>query len=259
MSDTSAGAGRRRAWAIAISCWIISGCAATPETPTLPPPPDRVGVGATLEPFVQAKVAAYARSVGVPPFDLEVWPPTEATQAAEDGRLRLVVSAAPPPSGWFATPLGVEAIAVIVNPAIGVRDLSLRQLGDVFSGLVQSWDEFDGPQAAIQLVIPPEGDELRQQFTGLVLDERSFARTAYLAPTPEAMLSLVSETVGAIGLLPLTSSVEGARVLSVEGEMPSAESLDKGSYPLVFEVIGTAPEEPQGGLRDWLGWLQQQE
>lgn len=246
-------------WVIAWAWLALAGCTASPETTALPPAPDRVGVSVGLEAFAAAKVAAYAQSVGVPGFDLEVWAMSEATQAAEDGRLQLLVAASPPPAEWFATPLGFEGITVVVSPAIRVRDLSLPQLGDVFSGAVQTWDEIDGPAVPIQLVIPAEGDELRRQFEMLILDGRRFPRTALVAPTPEAMLSLVSATAGAIGFLPLSYPAQGARVLAIDGESPSSENLVRNGYPLRFEVIATAPEEPQGGVRDWLAWLQGQE
>jgi hypothetical protein len=242
-----------------ISLFALSGCAATPPTPTLPPSPDQVGVSAALEAFALAKVAAYAQSVGVPSFDLAVWSAEEATQAVADGRLQLLVSAAPPPSGWFATPLGFEAIAIIANPEMRIRDLSLGQLRDVFTGTIRTWDEIDGPKEPIQLVIPPQGDELRRQFEDLVMSEQQFPRTALLAPTPAAMATLVVQTSGAIGILPLSASAEGARVISINSEAPSSQDSATPDYALRFEVIATAPGEPQGGVRAWLAWLQEQQ
>jgi hypothetical protein len=241
------------------SWYAISGCATPTATPTLPPPPEQVGVSASLEPFALAKVTAYARSVGVPPFDLEVWSSAQATQAAEDGRLQLLVSAAPPPVGWFATPLGFEEIVVIVSSETPIRDLTLGQLGNVFSGRIQTWADVAGPDEPIQLVIPPQGDELRQRFEGLAMDGRRFPQTALLAPTPAAMAALVGQTSGAIGFLPLSSSAEQARAISINGQAPSPRGSSMADYPLRFEVVATAPEEPQGGVRDWLAWLQEQE
>jgi len=257
--DLMRSAGARFAWAVACAWFALTGCAAEPETPPLPPPPDRVGVSASLEGFALVKMAAYAQSVGVPPFDLEVWPTTEAFKAAEDGRLQLLVSAGPPLPGWFATPLGFEGIAIIVNPAVPVRQLTLRQLGDLFSGGVQTWEEVEGAGEPVRLVIPPPGDELRRQFETMVLGGRRFPPTAVLAPLPAAMVTLVGEIQGAIGFLPFSSTPEGAHVISVDGEAPSWPNLRQEGYALRFEVIATAPAEPHDGTRDWLAWLQEQE
>lgn len=242
---------------LSIMIGLISACAG-PSTPTLPATPDRVGVSAALEPFALARLTAYKGSVGVPSFDLEVWSAEAATRAVEDGRLQLLVAAAPPPSGWFATPLGYEQITIIANPAMRVRDLTLSELSEVFSGIVRTWDEIGGPQEPIQLVIPPEGDDLRHQFDDLLMGNGRFPRTALLAPTPAAMAALVGQTPGAIGLLPFSASTEGTRVIAIDGETPGSEDSPAGGYPLRFEVIATAPEEPHGGVRDWLAWLQEQ-
>jgi ABC-type phosphate transport system substrate-binding protein len=255
-ADSPRQVARRLGWVIACGWLTLTGCATTPPATTLPSPPDRVGVSAWLEPLAKAKLSAYAQSIGVPTFDLEVWGMAAATQAAEDGRLQLLISAAPPPAEWFATPLGFEAIAVVASPTIPVRDLSLGQVGEVFSGSIQTWDEFDGPAVSIQVVIPPEGDEFRQQFEMQIMDGRRFPRTALVAPTPEAMLSLLSDSPNAIGILPLSYPLEGVRALSVDGRAASHENLDQTTYPLFFEVVATAPREPQGGVRDWLAWIQ---
>jgi hypothetical protein len=248
-----------------VKCLLLSlllsastSCVVTPPTPTLPPAPDYVGVSAALEAFALEKVTAYAQSVEVPSFDLEVWSSEESTQAVEDGRLQLLVSAAPPPSGWFATPMGFEQIAVIANPDTGARDLTQDELRQIFSGSVRTWDEIDGPEQPIQLVIPPQGDELRRQFEELIMGDRLFPRTALLAPTPAAMATLVGQTSGAIGFLPFSASPEATRVLSIDGEIPSPLDMADSGYALRFEVIATAIEEPQDGVRDWLTWLQEQ-
>jgi hypothetical protein len=242
---------------IVIWC-VIAGCASRVQTPTLPPAPDRLGVSASLEAFAQAKVTAYARSVSVPSFDLEVWPEAQGLEATGDGTLQMLVSFAPPPDKWFATPLGYESIAVIVDPALPVRNLTLAQLGDLFSGRFESWDALDGPEKPIQLVIPPQGDGLRERFEETVLNGRHFPLTALVAPTPAAMSALVDQTSGAIGFLPASALPEGARVVSLDGKTPPPSGPSTPGYALRFEVIATAPQEPQGGVRDWLAWLQEQ-
>lgn len=253
-------AGPRIALAITCSWYAISACTDKPETTALPRPPDRVGVSAFLEPFALAKMADHAQSVGVPPsFDLEVWPTDSAVLAAEDGRLQMLISAGSPPPGWFATPLGFEGIAIIVNRGNPVRELTSRQVGELFSGLVQTWDEIDGLGEPVRIVIPPPGDVLRGQLETLSLGARRFPMTAVLAPSPAAMVTLIRESQGAIGFLPLSSIPEGVRVVSIDGEAPTLPNLRDGGYPLRFEVTAIAPVEPQGGVRDWLVWIQEQE
>jgi len=239
--------------------FTLSSCAGTEATPTFPPPTGRVAVSAALEPFAGERLRAYAKTSGVPAFDLEVWSMADAIRAAEDGRIDMLVSGEVPPDGWFATPLGFEGIAIALNPGVDVHDLNVQQLRDIFSGLIQSWDELDGPALPVQLVIPPRGDDLRMAFERLVLTTGRVSKTAIVAPSPSATVSLLGELPGSIGLLPMSSVPEGTHLVRIEGQSASASSLNDGRYPLRFEVIATAPDEPPTVIRDWLVWIQAQD
>lgn len=250
---------RRGAVALMAFAFTLLGCAGTETTPTFPPPTGRVAVGAALEPFAGERLRAYAKTSGVPAFDLEVWSMADAIRAAEDGQIDVLVSGNSPPDGWFATPLGFEGIAIALNPGVDIRDLNVQQLRDIFSGLIQSWDELDGPALPIQLVIPPQGDDLRMAFERLVLTTGRVSRTAIVAPSPSATVSLLGELPGSIGLLPISYVPEGTHLVRVEGQSVSASSVNGGRYPLRFEVIATAPDEPPTVIRDWLVWIQAQD
>jgi ABC-type phosphate transport system substrate-binding protein len=82
--------------------------------------------------------------------------------------------------------------------------------------------------------------------------------SALLAPDPAAVLSLVAEDAGAIGYLPLSQVTEEVRVARIDGILPGASTIADGRYPLRLTVLATAPQEPSGQVRDWIGWLQQQ-
>ena len=239
--------------------FTLSSCAGTEMTPTFPPPTGRVAVSAALEPFAGERLHAYAKTSGVPAFDLEIWSMADAIRAAEDGRIDMLVSGEIPPDDWFATPLGFEGIAIALNPDVDIRDLSLQELRDIFSGLIQSWDDLDGPALPVQLVIPPQGDDLRMAFERLVLTTGRVSKTAIVAPSPSATVSLLGELPGSIGLLPMSYVPEGTHLVRIEGESVSASSLNDGRYPLRFEVIATAPDEPPTAIRDWLVWIQVQD
>src|SRR3990172_9569492 len=161
--------------------FTLSSCAGTEMTPTFPPPTGRVAVSAALEPFAGERLRAYAKTSGVPGFDLEVWSMADAIRAAEDGQIDMLVSGNSPPDGWFATPLGFEGIAIALNPGVDIRDLNVQQLRDIFSGLIQSLDELDGPAPPIHLFIPPLGDDLRMAFERLVLTTGRVSRPTIVA------------------------------------------------------------------------------
>jgi ABC-type phosphate transport system substrate-binding protein len=209
-----------------------------------------------LEAFAVREFAAWADEAGLPDFDLEIWPEAAAIEAAEEGEVDAVLMLADAPQGWFAAPLGVEAIAIIVNSQNRVRALQLADLTDIFSGRAATWEAFGGTDEAILPVVPLPGDGLRAGFEGKVMRGIPLSGGSRLAPNPEVARTIVGENPGAIGLIPLSAADEDARLVRIDGLLPGDDTLRTGRYPLTLPILVLAPEEPSGDLRDWIVWLQ---
>ncbi len=230
---------------------------ATPAaTPTAVP---RAAVSEALAPWLIQRARTFVEKQGPLPFDLESLPPQAALEGAADGQFAFVITAWPPPQGWFATPLGTEGVAVVVHPDNKIRELSLPELGDLFSGRLESWEALGGEAQRVQPVLPLPGDESRQLLQSLALGDLRPTTNTLLAPTAAAALTLVAEDPGAIGLLPLSALSSQVRAVRVEGALPATSTVSDGRYPLTLQVLAVAPQEPHDALRDWLVWLQSQE
>ncbi len=237
---------------------MLYGCA-PPATPTpAPPPAPRAAVSTALAPWLIQRARAFMEEQGPLPFDLETLPPQAALEAAADGQFAFVITASPPPEGWFATPLGMEGVAVVVHPDNKIRQLGLQTLGDLFSGRLESWEALGGEARPVQAVLPLSGDEMRELLQSLALGNLRPSTNALLAPTTTAALTLVAEDPGAVGLVPLSAVSSQVRAVRVEGVLPATSTVSDGRYPLTLQVLAVAPQEPQGALRDWLVWLQSQ-
>jgi ABC-type phosphate transport system substrate-binding protein len=177
-------------------------------------------------------------------------------EAAEARVVQLIVTAGEPPEGWFAAPLGVEAIAIVVHPSNRVRNFTIQDLAGVFSGRLLFWNSLGGPEVKVLPVVPLPGDEVRLGLEASVLAGSELTPRALLAPCPAAMVSLVSQEPGAIGAIPLAETSGAVRIVRVEGVLPDRVTAADGSYPLTLGIVAVAPEEPSGSLRDWLVWVQ---
>ena len=245
---------KRLLWTLLVV--LLASCAGAPtELPPAVPLPRLVTTPA-LEPWVSQWIAAYHTAQGQLGFSVDVLPPAAALEDAEDDAVELVVAGIEVPSSWFATPLGIEGIAVLVHPDNPVRNFSFGDLASLFAGRVRAWEELGGSMGSVQVVIPLAGDEVRLHFEGLVMQGSSTTSTALLAPSPTAMISIIAANPLAIGYVPMSLTDEDVRVVRVEDVMPGEANLAGGTYPLTLEVIAMAPEEPGGALRDWLVWMQ---
>jgi phosphate transport system substrate-binding protein len=239
-----------------ILCSLVLASCDLAQEPTAPPVVARIAASPFLEPIAAAWVSTYTAAVGVPAFDLDPMPEEAGRAAAERGEVALMLTVEEPPPGWFAAPLGLDAIALVVHPSNSLRSFSLTELAGVFSGRISDWQTLGGPALAIQPVVPLPGDGLRKAFELEVMRGSPVSPNAWIAPTPAAVLALVAEEPGAIGYLALSQVRGDVRLTRVEGVLPGEATLADGRYLLALILLGIAPAEPTGPVRDWLAWLQ---
>jgi hypothetical protein len=243
-----------------VACLLLfsTGCAAQA---TELPAPRTTYIGVTPA----CSELAYEWLRGFAPFDpyheltLRILPLEAGITAAQAGEIAFLIAAGLPPEDWFATPLARSGLLIVTPSAARVRDLTLRQLREIYLGQTTDWSELEAGQGPIQPMMYPEGDELRIAFEDFVMDGNRFSSNTRLLPDPASMAQAVADTPGAIGLLPDYATSSGLRHLTIAGSAPSEESIGDEAYPLAVAVIALAPSEPQALARAWLGWIQAEE
>lgn len=235
----------------------LAACASsTPDTPPpLPTPFPEIATTSELETWATERILSFRETKEADSFigfGLQTLALAAALESAEAQNSELVLTSVEPPPDWFATPLGKQPVVFIVSADNPQRDLTSDEIIDIFTGRIVNWQALDGPNLAIQAVIPLEGAETRSYLQQALLGDRRFTSSAFLGPNPDAMISLVQENLGAIGILPLSAVSGDVGLVSIDGHDP----LQEDGYQFVLEVLGIAPEEPGGIVREWLAWLQ---
>jgi ABC-type phosphate transport system substrate-binding protein len=235
---------------------LVLGACAPQATPVPTPQAAYLGSTPAYAQWVEGWVQRYwqeAPGNGVTPL---VYPLKTGIKAADVGEIELLISASQPPEGWFATPLLNDAIAILVHPDLKIETLDLDQLYEIFVGRVENWSELEGDDQVILPIISLPSDEIRTTFQAQVLQGANFTSNAQLAPHPAAALELVDSKPGAIALIPWSAVPAGRDSLRIETVAPSAASIRSGRYPLTLDLLAIAPSEPNGAMRQFLGWLQ---
>ena len=238
--------------AVALAACVSS----TPETPPpLPTPFPEIATTSELETWATERILSFRETQETDSFigfGLQGLALSTALESAEAQNTVLVLTSTEPPSGWFATPIGKEPVVFVVNTDNPRRNLTSDEIVGIFTGRTDNWQALGGLDLAIQAVIPLEDAETRSYLQQALLGDRQFTSSALLGPNPEAVLSLVQDDLGAIGILPLSVVSRDVGLVSIDGHDP----LQGNGYPFAIEVLGIAPEEPGGIVRDWLVWLQ---
>ena len=142
--------------------------------------------------------------------------------------------------------VAIDGIAVVVDPANTVADLTKQQLTDIYSGTVTNWSEVGGSDSPIVVVGREAGSGTRSAFEEILGLEDACAYSSELDSTG-AVMARVASTPGAIGYVSLDVLDDTVKALNLEGTEPTAENIMAGSYflsrPFVMATNGEISEQ----------------
>lgn len=160
---------------------------------------------------------------------------------------------------WWAAPLAQDALVLVTHPNNPIHTLSLEEARSLFQGRIQRWDELGGEALEVNLYSREAGSGTRAEFEARLLGNRRISPNARQRSSDEALLETVSRDPAALAYLPYSRVDERVKVLALEGISPSQTSIAQGIYPLRLTIYIVGLQEPQGELRQFLGWIQSQE
>ena len=132
-------------------------------------------------------------------------------------------------SGLVETVLAYDGIAMIVNPANNVEDLTLEQIAKIYTGEITNWSEVGGSNAEIVLIGREAGSGTRSGFEEIVEVKDKCLYRQELTSTGD-VITAVSQNPDAIGYASLASVKDTVKALKVAGVVPSEETVKDGSY-----------------------------
>ena len=236
----------------------LGGCVSATPTHAIPEI-TRIGTTPSFTHVVDGWLEAFHDAHPDVYLAVNVFPDAGGLGALEQGEIATFISGSLPDEDLFLTPVAIDAVAVISNPSLNVKDLNREELRALFSGRIVNWDELEMSPGPVELVIPLRGDAVRNKFKEVVLRDDAFSTGAYLGPTPAAVVELVESTSGAIGILPLSFTGGEDLHIAVEGTPPTISNVIRGKYALGFDLVAIALEEPSGDARLFLQWIQEEQ
>ena len=133
--------------------------------------------------------------------------------------------------GLEGTVVALDGIAIIVNEACPVEDLSLEQIASIFTGEISDWSELGGEAGAIACIGREAGSGTRDGFESITGTEDTCVLSQELTSTG-AVIEAVKSNPNAIGYASLSSAEnqEGIKMVTVGGVACSEETVLDGSY-----------------------------
>ncbi len=183
---------------------------------------------------------------------------TVGIQAAQQGKAQIgmadLVKLPKEADGLTSVVVARDGIAVIVNPANLVENLTLDQIRDIFCGKVGNWKDVGGRDGAITLVSREAGSGTRSSFEQIVGNIKLSAR-ALVQDSNGSIRETVAGDPLAIGYLSHGLINERIKALTVAGTPCSTEAVMAGSYPLVRPIFLLTRGEPQGAAGKFIAFV----
>jgi len=162
-----------------------------------------------------------------------------------------------------------DAIAVIVNPENPIRQLTLQQVSDIYSGKYNNWSEVGGDNRPIVRLSRETNSGTHVYFLETVLrlgdktNTTLFSTDTLLLPSSEGIINEVRQNPNAIGYdglgyVPpdlMNSVIAVARTADGPYVIPSVATVNDNSYPVARDLYMYTAGEPAGAIKDYIDWI----
>ncbi len=134
------------------------------------------------------------------------------------------------------TVVAIDGIAVIANPANGVENLTVEQIGKIYTGEITSWAEVGGENSPIVLIGREAASGTRDGFESITGTKDKCQYSQELTSTGDVIQSVASNP-NAIGYASLAAVSDKIKVVKVENVAPSKETVQDGSYKIQRDFV----------------------
>ena len=143
-----------------------------------------------------------------------------------------------------ATVLAYDGVAVITNTGNSVKELTIGQIRDIFTGKITNWSEVGGSNAPIVVVSRETGSGTRTAFEeGVGYSEEELVKTATISKGNGDVKTTVSTNENAIGFVSFEYLDDAISAINVNGIKPTAENVKAGSYVLSRPFLAVTNEQ----------------
>lgn len=129
------------------------------------------------------------------------------------------------------TVVAIDGIAIIVNPENAVEDLTIEQIAALYKGEITNWSEVGGADAPVVLIGREAASGTRDGFESITGTEDACQYAQELTSTGDVVQTVASNP-NAIGYASVASVKDTVKMVSVEGVMPTTETIQDGTYKI---------------------------
>lgn len=164
-------------------------------------------------------------------------------------------------AGAVENVVALDGIAVIVDKANAVTDLTTEQLTQIYTGALTNWKELGGADEAIVVIGREAGSGTRDAFEELMKVKDTCTYAQELDSTG-GVLAKVQATPGAIGYVSLDVVNDSVTAVALNGVQATEENILAGTYALQRPFVMATMGEISGQnelVQEWFQFISSDE
>ena len=157
--------------------------------------------------------------------------------------------------------VALDGLSVYVNPENSLKELTIAQVGDIFTGKIKNWKEVGGADAPITVYSRENSSGTYEFFKEHVLKGKDFAASAQTMPGTAAIVQAVMKDKNGIGY---GGAAYGgsSKLLAIKKTdvspaiLPTEENVLSGAYPIWRHLyVYINPALDKGEIAAYLTWI----
>jgi phosphate transport system substrate-binding protein len=148
------------------------------------------------------------------------------------------------------TPIAWDGIAVVVDFANPVKEVTTQQVAAIFSGKVKRWADLGGPDIEIQLIDRPQNQHIRSSFEEMLGIVGQIPKSAKVVRSDQKAIGTVAGNLSAVTYTSLGVALEAVKygvdisLLVIDRVEAAEETVKDGRYSLRRPVLLLSRKEP---------------
>lgn len=148
-----------------------------------------------------------------------------------------------------------DGIAIIVHPANPVRNMTLEQLRDIFSGKIATWEGLGWQPKPIHFVTREEGSGTRDAFEHLVMGKTPISDEALVQDSNGSVREIVASNPQAIGYISYGVVNRQVKTVAVNSVQPNLKTIKNNTYTLTRPFLFVTLDQPSLPVRKFIDFV----
>lgn len=165
--------------------------------------------------------------------------------------------------------VAMDSLAIVVNKANPVNEISLKQIMGIYTGKINNWKEVGGEDRPILRYSRESSSGTYQFLKENVLKNQDYAADAQTMPGTSALANAVSKDPGGIGyggaayfitqpqikILSIKKTDKSPAINPIKDGKVDYEATWAGTYPIWRWLYMYTPYRPKGEIKKYMDWI----